>query len=106
MSSLYRIYQTFATITQPLLDQVGPFLAENAEGTLNEFWDSAASFGHGPLAPWAPGAADSWVTRSLGTALERQVRTFFDVRDMLSERNNVISHHYFQHCYPFSLSHP
>lgn len=91
MSTLYKIYQTFTTITQPLLNGVGPFLAENPEATLDDFWESVASFGHGPIAPWAPGATDSWVTQSLGTALQRQVRIFFYVCGMFAEVYHSIS---------------
>ena len=85
MTSLYRIYQTFAELTQPLLEQIGPFLEENAEATLDDFWNSVCRFKHGRLPPWAPTAADSWVERSLGRALQRQVCISFDVRDMLVE---------------------
>ena len=77
MDVLYKVYQTFVMVTEPLLDTIGPFLADDAGATLNDFWDSVCSFKQGPLAPWAPTAPKSWITRSLSTALQQQVREYF-----------------------------
>ena len=75
MDVLYHVYQTFVMVTQPLLDTIGPFLADDAGATLNDFWDSAGSTDWGP-APWSPSATDCWMSRSLSTAIQRQVRIF------------------------------
>ena len=75
----YEIYQVFARMVQPVLDHVGPFLEEDADATLDAFWEQIST----DPAPWSRTAPNNWIYRSLSTALQRQVRIFFYVRDML-----------------------
>ena len=65
------------------LESIAPYLAENPEGTLDDWWtliDRNAE----RLSPWAPGAAGDWRMSMLNSMIQRQVRLLTHIHVSIS----------------------
>ena len=68
------IYQGFAGMAKRTLATIEPFLAENAEASLNDWWRAMIDHMEDRPPPWeTPAAIRGWQTSLLNSMIQRQV---------------------------------